>query len=456
MLATSLKHIARLLATAIAIVRTATAIAQPTGSLVDNWSVTEFAESGPEVDEPSTRLPIIDEAVEPANWFRHHCGNLAPDPSGGGFPTLKVAGLIQADAIWFSQDEVNKAVVGDAEDVGDFRRARLGVKGQVAPNVEYCMEYDFALPGRPNFLDVYIDFADLTRLGRLRIGQWVQPFGMDAKSSIKEIIFMERALPVAFVPLRQIGVGLYDTAFDESATWAVSVYRFPTDAYGSVAGDSGYGMSTRETLLLYEDQSGRTCHVGGGITYIGTDKTGSRIRSTPEVGFSQLDLDSTDFPIPFFVDTGSVPVSSYRAFNGELAGTRGPWFFQSELYYASADTLATGNVGFHGAYVQLAYCLTGETHPYHHTQGVYTRILPHRNYGPCGIGAWEVAGRLSTIDLNDGPIDGGTLNDFTLGVNWYVNQYTRFQFNYIHAALERPAAVDSSANIFAMRAQVDF
>jgi phosphate-selective porin OprO/OprP len=74
----------------------------------------------------------------------------------------------------------------------------------------------------------------------------------------------------------------------------------------------------------------------------------------------------------------------------------------------------------------------------------------------CGPGAWEIAGRWSYIDLDDENIAGGRLNDLTLGVNWYLNRYTKFQFNYIHAFLTRPIGVDSDADIVALRAQLDF
>ena len=60
------------------------------------------------------------------------------------------------------------------------------------------------------------------------------------------------------------------------------------------------------------------------------------------------------------------------------------------------------------------------------------------------------------IDLDDKNIAGGRLTDLTLGVNWYLNRYTKFQFNYIHAFLTRPVGVDSDADIVALRAQLDF
>ena len=60
------------------------------------------------------------------------------------------------------------------------------------------------------------------------------------------------------------------------------------------------------------------------------------------------------------------------------------------------------------------------------------------------------------IDLNDADIRGGRLHDLTLGLNWYLNKYTKMQFNYVRASLDGPAGSDSLANLAVVRAQVDF
>ncbi|MBI3462588.1 MAG: hypothetical protein HY000_05935 [Planctomycetes bacterium] len=59
--------------------------------------------------------------------------------------------------------------------------------------------------------------------------------------------------------------------------------------------------------------------------------------------------------------------------------------------------------------------------------------------------------RWSYLDLNDENIDSGILNDVTLGVNWYLNAYTRLMFNYIHLFLNDPVTDHSDADIFASR-----
>ena len=52
------------------------------------------------------------------------------------------------------------------------------------------------------------------------------------------------------------------------------------------------------------------------------------------------------------------------------------------------------------------------------------------------MGAWEVAARLSHVDLNDGSganrIQGGILDGVTLGLNWYFNDNLKFQLDYVY------------------------
>jgi len=101
--------------------------------------------------------------------------------------------------------------------------------------------------------------------------------------------------------------------------------------------------------------------------------------------------------------------------------------------------------------------LTGETIPYNKSNGVFGRITPTNNFEKSGgIGALELLGRVSHLDLNDAGVAGGRLTNFTVGCNWYWNRFTKIQFNWIRSVLDNPTFGDSNASTFALRAQVDF
>ena len=376
------------------------------------------------------------------------------------YPNARLTGVFQADLGFVSQEPLNLQLVGDAEDGADFRRARLQAVGSVAPNVAYSLEMDFGFPGRPSFMDVWLEVQELEILGNVRTGLYRQPIGLDVLTSVRELTFLERGLPIAFLPFRQIGVMAFDQAFDGLATWAVSGFRFPTDVFGGALGDDGgYGVATRLTGLPLYHAGHYLLHLGAAYSFLDPSNNLTQYRSTPEYFTSESGggvPGGVPTQFPFFVDTGLIPTENVNLFGAELAWALGSLHGQAEWMAATVDQTNAGHVAFQGGYAQCAYLLTGEVRPYNHANAALGRITPQTNFGKGGWGAFEVAVRYSWIDLNDGAIQGGQLQDITGGLNWYLNQYTKFQLNYIHAMLDPPAFADNTADIIAMRAQVDF
>ncbi len=388
------------------------------------------------------------------------------DPKGGAskktYPTIKLSGLAQIDAGWIGQDSTNQAVLGDIQDGADFRRARLGAKGDLSEKLGYLIEFDFAFAQRLNLTDVYLDIRDVPVLGTVRIGRWRLPFNMDALTSVRELTFLERSLPFTFAPFRQIGTGFQGITNDETTTWAASVFRFPADQFGGNVGDNG-GYSTvgriTHAIPLGPRKRSSALHVGGSYSLIDPANDRVRYATPPEIGIGETGGGvpvGVPSSIPAFVDTGILDVSRVNLFDFELAMTAGPWHAQSELVYALIDQTNGENLAFPSVYAQVGYLLTGETRPYNWKNAVLGRIVPTRNFGDGGPGAWEIAVRGSTIDLTDKGVDGGVLTDVSAGLNWYLSANAKIQLNYIHAWLERPSSVDSNANIVAIRTQVDF
>lgn len=376
------------------------------------------------------------------------------------YPTINVSGVMQADGVWFHQDEQSMAALGDVEDFAGFRRARLGVKGQLAENIGYQMEYDFGFPGRPSFMNLFAELQQLPVVGTWRTGQWKQPIHMEAVSSIRELVFMERSLSFsAFVPFRQVGTGVFNTALDDHITWAASGYRYPSSVFGNVFGDDGYGWCGRATGLLYNNDSiNANIHIGGGFSQNRPSTDRLRFRTNPEVGMSNQDFNVAAFPLPFFVDTGLFRSNGYELVDVEFAASVYNVLFMSEWLGVNADQeLGLPTLNFHGGYAQMSYVLTGEHRAYNKKLGVFGRVIPDKPFGKAGCGAWELAGRWSYVDLNDQNIQGGRQHDWTCGLNWFPNQYTRFAFNYIHCLVDTPVTgQDVETDILATRAQFDF
>ncbi|MEX0936872.1 MAG: porin [Pirellulales bacterium] len=379
------------------------------------------------------------------------------------YPTVRITGFFQIDAGWIHQSPMNLFAVGDVQDGADFRRARLAATGNVSERIPYMIEFDFAAAGLPSFMDVWFEVSDVVGSGDLRVGQFRQPIGMDGLTSVKELTLIERALPFSFLPFRQIGAMLYGTAHEEMMTWAVSTYRFPTDAYGgNIGDDGGYGLATRMTALALDYGDSFLLHLGTAYSFADPSNDRVQYQSQPEfflaeTGGSSLFPPDVLTTFPPFVNTGPIDTNYFNIYSAEAAARFGSLYMQSEFVASAVNQLDGDTAYFPGAYAYVGYLLTGEVRPYNRSGGVFGRVVPLCPIDSAGgSGAWEIAARWSFIDLDDAGIEGGRLEDVTLGVNWYLNQYAKVQLNYIHAMLHQVDTGASDADIIGLRGQVDF
>ncbi len=74
-----------------------------------------------------------------------------------------------------------------------------------------------------------------------------------------------------------------------------------------------------------------------------------------------------------------------------------------------------------------------------------------------GWGAWELAVRYSSLDLSDDTVEGGEIDDLSLGLNWYPNAFVRLTANYVDVLqVEGGAHEGGKPDLFQVRAQVAY
>lgn len=439
--------------------------------------VTLAAPEGVDVPNAPQALPALTDIGQEMAQLQNEWAKFKSDAAKVKYPNVQINGFFQADTGYSNQSANNRATYGDIQDGADFRRLRLSAKGSVAENVNYFVQMDFGFFGRPTFTDVWMEMTKLPIVGNVRVGQWKQPNGLETVTSVRYQTFMERSsLFQTFEAFRHIGIGTYNNADDEMSTWALSVFRTGNDQFGGDIGDNG-GLSQagRYTHLLWYEEGADGwrdyLHLGSSFWHgdPGNDRT--RYATIPEmfigsfgvpaggaVGTSKVPVPSVANGTPPFVDTGTFAVNNFTHLAGELLYVRGPFSIQSEGMYAIVNPQNNlAQMHYKGAYMFASYFLTGESRTYDRKVGAIDRIKPLEDFkSGCGIGAWEVAARVSYIDLNDGDINGGRMTDFTAGLNWYLNPYTKFQFNYIKSNVNNPVFGKSFADLFGARVQVDF
>ena len=102
--------------------------------------------------------------------------------------------------------------------------------------------------------------------------------------------------------------------------------------------------------------------------------------------------------------------------------------------------------------LEAAWVLTGERQRYSVSSGTFGQIRPKGEYG-----AFELAARYSTIDLNDGLVTGGEEENWTAGANWYINRNMRVMLNYVNAKTQPGSnGQNEEANALIARFQIAY
>jgi phosphate-selective porin OprO/OprP len=394
------------------------------------------------------------------------------------------------------------ATVPQKLDSGEnVRRARIGVLGKFFGDWNYALIYDFggssdgfggaapgSLPGggTSGVENAYLSYQGIKPFGgKLAIEGGIMDlaYTLDEATSSNDILFMERAS--AGIIATNIAGGDFRSAAGarwwNDVLWAGGYATGPTtgaihsassaapngtsEQYGAVARVAGNPISGPNYSV----------HLGADAEWL-IQPPRNLITNAQTVTLSdrpELRIDPTTL-----ISTGAIAnTSGAQVYSVEAAATYGPLFLQGEYFWFNIDR--TANTGlppigaprlrFEGGYAQAGFVLTGETHTYNAANAAYNGIKPANPFSLAGggWGAWEIAGRVSTINLNDGiatatGIAGGRQTVYTAALNWYVNNNVRFMLDYLHgdvARLVSPTSTVDAGSKFdavAMRTQVAF
>ncbi len=359
---------------------------------------------------------------------------------------IKLGGRIMSDWTTYvsSSDELEEFLEEELRNGHEFRRARLYVAGELYGRFEWKAQYDFE-GSDASFKDMYVGIKKIPVVGRLRIGHQKEPAGLEQLTSSKYITFIERSLPTeAFTPSRNTGFLVQNTALEDRLTWAAGIFRNADDAGNEQGEDDAWNYTGRVAFApVYEEEGQNTIHLGASYTFTSRSDDSIRFRSRPEVHQS-----------PRYVDTGSFESDLAGIAGAELAAVVGPFSTQFEFFNASVDSSEGDDPNFLGWYAMVSYFITGEHRPYELGKGTFGRVKPNNDFiaETPGSGAWELAARYSSVDLDDGAVSGGELQNVTLGLNWYMHPNSRIMLNYVYADLDNVDAI----NVLTTRFQVDF
>ena len=389
---------------------------------------------------------------------------------------LRVNGLLQFDAFVLIPSDQLETVFGSTHSNVLNRRFQLAISGPLSTFWNFKVQFELARQD-VRFLDMFVQRHSLPYVGTLTFGKFTVPFGLEELISSRFTTFQERSLLAAFAPGSEIGLKLDNTFLNRRMSWAFSASsRAQDETSFDVAGEPGdLSFAWRLTGLpwLHESRQ-RLFHLGLAYNLRRPADGKIRYRTRPEVFSDDLR----------FVDTGQLDVHIVHQFGIEVALVHGPWSIQSEAMVAliQSDNTAADNTHYVGVYILTSYFLTGEYRPYNPSTAAFGRPPVPSSVLRGGWGTWELAVRLSYLDLDDafgiGTITtdagrqtgGGKELNLTLGVNWYAHSHIRVTLNYVLALVDRHIIETNDAglrirdanftpepaNIVMLRLQADF
>ncbi len=353
---------------------------------------------------------------------------------------VRLGGHVQMDYVTWPDSDPN--IVDPAEgNYFAFRRLRLLADGAGYDVFDFRLQMTLE-PGQgantnatasPDVKDAYISMNEIPVLGRMRVGNFFVPFGLEQVTNDTNNIFLERSIPTqgVFTPDREVGLAFYNCTPDENATLSTGVFFDDLSDTFKARADSnqGYHLSARGTWLPYYDTAsdGRyLIHTGIGFMHTNDYDDRVRFRARPQVQRG-----------PFLIDSGDVLADTYNTGNLELAIVCGRCTLQSEAFLTNINQISGQDTLACGAYSHLSYFLTGENRIYdrfgqHGAQ--FGRNKPFSNFslkpGKASLGAWEAKVRWSYLDLTE--VRSGQYNDVSAGLNWYWSDRTRWMMDWIH------------------------
>jgi phosphate-selective porin OprO/OprP len=426
--------------------------------------------------------------------------------SADGQYSVGLTGGFQGDVGYYPGFDAKSKSIGPGNLNSGFnaRRARIGVTGKAGGDFTYTFIYDAGNSSDATPKGIENASVNYTGIKGLSVdfGYANQLFTLDQATSSYDTLFMERATP------SNIATGL-NTGDNRSSIGA----RHYTDrlflgAYvtGPAAGDvhgqaERIGAFERAAYQVLADPD-YSLHVGVGVDELikaplnngaapttiltlgsdGKTVTTSNVPSPYSISLSdqpELRVDTTTFASTGTLGTLANPVTGAQIYDVELAGNYRNFFAQGEFFHYQIDRQGLDTATFNGGYAEAAWTLTGETHKYLPSTASYTRIIPEHAFDLSQgyWGAWEVAARVSYIDLTSNftsgkslssqpsAVNGGKQTSFTAGLNWYPNNYMRVELNYIHTNYDKDnsgssgvlgAPVGANIDALGLRTQVNW
>jgi phosphate-selective porin OprO/OprP len=348
---------------------------------------------------------------------------------------LRITGQIQADYRDYLDDH-------DTTDLPTFlvRRARLGIEATVLKYYEFRLLPDFGR-GEDRIQDAYLNVRYWDEF-QFEAGKFKQPFSIEQLIQDRFVPVIERSLIDQMVPARDVGLMIHgQKLFDDRLDYGVSIFGGVRD--GDQDTDGNREGAARIAIRPID---GLQLGIAGAI---GEDE-----------GVVTPNVLRTPASVPWLLFADDARPNGLRwRYSPELVCVYGPATVSAQYFAGSQEMRAAGvdaRLESSGFYVMATLLVTGEQRT-----SISQAVDPLLPFDPVegwfGLGAFELVARVSQLDLQAGSrasferlvVPAQSANratELTLGFNWYLNRFVRFQFNWENARFSNPVRLGTPPN----------
>ncbi len=353
---------------------------------------------------------------------------------------VRIRGYLHADSRHYGNDD-------DARGTDTFivRRARPILEATFFTIFDFRIMSDFG-GGTAVVQDAYVD-ARFSKHFNLRAGKQKPPLGQERLISATDIQFIERALPTALVPNRDVGV----QAYGDLAPWVayqLGVFNGVIDG-GSGDTDATDSKDVVGRLLLSPFKVGRHDRLRSLIIGIGGSRGKevgtlaapalAQIRSGGQLVWFRYRTDGTA-PNTTFADGSRTRFTTHGQYYLGQLGLQAEYVRSNQAVRraAAADTIGQQSWQLTGSWVLTGEAATG-------------RIIAPRKAFDLSKGQWgafEIVarGNALTVDAAAFPVFANLdqaarkATAAGVGLNWYLNRNVKIAADYERTAFDRGAA----------------
>ncbi len=354
-------------------------------------------------------------------------------------------------------------------------RQRWFFTGHLTKPIEYYTSFNKGLGG-VNLLDAFVNFHYDDRF-MVKFGRYKVPYTYEfyAISNV-DLIAPERSLYAAnFGNNREYGLMGWGRLFDKRLDYAVGIFNGGRNTFEE--------LNDAKDVIAY--LNGRPFEGVEGLEFLHNFNIGGSVSAGNQD--NPLQSQALRTSLNASNSTGAAAASpAFLIFNNNVIenGPRELWNLHLAYFYEGLSLLAAWDSGIEsyrqinqpnrvqvpvdGYFVQAAYFLTGET------VSRRTQVIPLHPFDlrreRFGLGAWEIHARYSALNLGNEVFRGGladpnlwssNLYAIDMGLNWYLNPYTKIYLDWQHAVFGNPVfyapgKFQKTSDLFWIRCQIYF